>query len=83
MINSEFLQMVDDELRRARSNFPNMRSVHEGFALIDEEHLELREEAYSKHGQRSVKRLTEELVQIAAMCNRLYDDLLSGDIERI
>ncbi len=76
--SSEFPQCVSDELVRARAKFPKPESIPDGWsrnqlmhywsAAIEEEFLELREEVFKQHPRDSS--LREELVQLAAMCQR-------------
>lgn len=90
---SSFQELVDRELQFARNKFPNMNSMHEGYAVILEELdelwewikqkqlPELTEENHRKLGYmyptRNQVEICKELVQIAAMCQRLFEDVAS------
>lgn len=80
VIESPFSEAVRNELGRARNDlkFPPMASLHEGFAVILEEVHEFWNEVKKKPDERSKEKLYEELVQIAAMCQRTAEDLKLG-----
>lgn len=63
------------EYRRAAAKFPPMRSPHEGWAILEEEVLELRDEIF--HG--TPERAREEAAQVGAMALRLMLDCLGGE----
>lgn len=66
-----FAGAVEAELLRARTKHPTpIHSIHEGIAVIEEEFLEAREEVF--HGKHEP--LYRELVQLAAMCQRMAED---------
>ena len=68
-----FLKLVEDELHRSRTKHGDMRSVHEGLGIIEEEFWEVKQEIFkSKHDKAA---LGKELVQLAAMCMKLYYDM--------
>lgn len=70
---SPFLVAVAQECERARRKHPTpIRSLHEGFAIILEEMDELKAEVWQQ--QRDRRALSTELVQIAAMCQRMAED---------
>jgi hypothetical protein len=58
------LDVIRTEYARARSRFGTFNSPHEGFAVLEEEFLELRKEVF-EHG--SAYRMHCEAVQVAAM----------------
>lgn len=69
--------MVERELEAARSAHPAQNSFHEGYAVL----LEEVEEAWALVKTRGLKRdaglrynLLEELVQVAAMAQRMAED---------
>ena len=67
-----FVSDVAWELSRARNKHPRpFLSAHEGIAIIREEYLEVEAEVF--HGDKTQVR--EELVQLAAMCQRMAEDL--------
>jgi len=63
------------ELRSAKSNYPPMRSYHEGYAVIKEELDELWDEIKKKPEERSIDHLRKEALQVAAMAARFAGDL--------
>ncbi|NLG49709.1 MAG: hypothetical protein GX552_06325 [Chloroflexi bacterium] len=75
MDNRTFFSLVEQELQGARAKHPPMHSAHEGFAIILEEVDELKAEVWKKGSAREPKSMRAELIQIAAMCARMADDL--------
>lgn len=75
MSNSDFLFDVAQELENARSKFPDIASLHEGYAIILEETDELWEQIRLKANKRDHDAMRKELVQIAAMAMRTAEDL--------
>lgn len=73
------LELVSTELRGAQENFPPMRSVHEGYAIVLEEVRELEQEIFKSPKVRDSARVREEAIQVAAMAIRLLYDL--GDFD--
>lgn len=73
---TEFAAEVAAELCRARSKHPRkIGSVHEAVAVIEEEFLEFRAVVYSQlRGSQQRFEMWEELVQMAAMCQRAAED---------
>ncbi len=69
-----FTEQVAEELERARQKHPHrLASLHEGYAVILEEFDELWEEI--KTQKVSYYAVLTELVQVAAMCQRLAEDM--------
>lgn len=69
-----FPALVAAELGSARQSHPEkFHSAHEGLSILQEEFEELKAEVYIKI--RSKEKICEELVQLAAMCQRFYEDL--------
>ena len=69
---SDFERLVSRELARARSKHPApIHSWHEGFAVLLEEVDEVKQEVF--HG-RNPNGLLAELIQVAAMCQRMAED---------
>lgn len=68
---------VQNESSRASKKFPPFNSKHEGYAVLLEEVDELW--GAIKNNEKD-RRVWDELVQVAAMCNRFAQDLL-GDRE--
>jgi NTP pyrophosphatase (non-canonical NTP hydrolase) len=72
----EFLVMVKAEHDRARALFPKtLTSTHEGYAVLLEEVDELWEEIKKKDTPETRARMAKEVVQVAAMCMRFYNEL--------
>lgn len=75
-MSSRFASMVLLELNRARALHGNLRSAHEGYAVILEELEEFKAEVFKRRQDRDVEQMVNELVQTAAMCQRLAEDVL-------
>jgi len=74
---SLFGEMVNQELKDARKFHPSsFHSAHEGLAILQEEFEELKAEVFLKN--RDDERIKKELVQLATMCRRFYEDLYSN-----
>ena len=71
---SLFRELVTIELARARSKHADLHSLHEGCSVLLEEVDELWEEVKKRREMRSKKVLRIELVQIAAMAQRMAED---------
>ena len=69
------LYMVAQEMHRAIMMYPVMASPHEGWAIVREEVDELWDEVKKKPSIRSVERMREEAIQIAAMSCRFVEDI--------
>lgn len=70
----EFADLVQEELIKARAAHPDkFHSCHEGLAILLEEFEELKQEVFLKH--RNDENLKKELIQVATMCRRFYEDL--------
>jgi hypothetical protein len=63
------------ELEFARTNFPPMRSEHEGYAILLEEVEELWDEIKKSPKKRDAAALRKEAIQVAAMALRFINDL--------
>ena len=73
--NLHFPQLVNQEINRARKLHANINSLHEAYAVILEELEEFKTEVFKKTANRNTKNMLEELVQIAAMCQKTAEDL--------
>lgn len=73
---SVFADRVSSELLTAREGHPTINSLHEGYAVILEELDEFKAEVWKKSYQRNPLRIFEELVQIAAMAQRVAEDVV-------
>lgn len=70
-----FPMLVSMELQEARHKHGQLKSAHEAWAVIFEELQELQAEVFKKREQRSKESMLRELVQTAAMCQRMAEDL--------
>ena len=76
-----FHTSVAIELLKARSTYRPMASAHEGWAVLLEEVDELWDEVKKKPSARNSTAMYSELVQIAAMAQRMAEDIvLSGKV---
>jgi hypothetical protein len=76
MDSGKFAERVHQELQRARVLHAPIHSVHEGYSVILEELDELWEEIRQKREKRNEGHMVEELVQVAAMAQRMAEDVL-------
>lgn len=67
-------QLVTTELRKARERHRNMRTLHEGYAVLLEEVDEFWDEVKKRNPDPNA--LLEELVQISAMAQRVAEDVV-------
>lgn len=70
------LATVKAEVRRAANNHAALHSSHEGYSVILEEVDELWDEVRRKRANRSLQRMREECIQIAATAVRFIHDLI-------
>ncbi len=70
--------LIEDELWSARRKFPEIRNVHEGYAVILEELDEFWDEVRKKKPDHTAMR--KELIQAAAMCHRVIEDVLEPEL---
>ena len=77
-----FADLVAKEVARARKKHGPMKSHHEAVAVIEEEFIEFRESVFwPPKGQFTDDCAAQELVQLAAMCQRAFEDLkMGGDL---
>jgi len=73
---SEFTNAVSAELARARALHKPYNSAHEGFAILLEELDEFWDEVRKKRALRDPARMYDELVQIAAVAQRIAEDVV-------
>lgn len=72
-----FSEMVEAELAQARVKYPGLQnSAHEGFAVLYEEVDELWDEVRENQLNRNNATMLRELVQIAAMAQRMAEDVV-------
>lgn len=75
---SKFCADVENELDRARAKHPVISSHHQGYGIILEELDEYWDEV--KRNAKDVEIIYSELVQIAAMAQRIAEDMKLVDI---
>ncbi len=73
---SHFQNSVENELEVARAKYRPMASAHEGWAVIREEVDELWEEVKKKPSKRNTGDMYSELVHVAAMAQRMAEDII-------
>lgn len=71
-----FSKDVRRELDRARKKHKNLNSLHEGFGVLLEEVDEFWNEVKKQPKNRNKQRTYHELSQIAAVTQRIAEDLL-------
>jgi hypothetical protein len=81
-VASTFAVLVGLELEMARKKHPPLRSLHEGAAIIKEEYDELWDQVKMRSEYRCNEAVLQELTHIAAMAQRLAEDLRLVDAER-
>ncbi len=69
------MNLVADEIKRARQLHEPMKSAHEAYSVILEEIDEFWDEVKKKRRERSSNKMLAELVQVAAMAIRAGSDL--------
>jgi len=69
-----FQKQVRVELTSARKQHGNINSLHEGYAVILEELDEFKEEVWKRSAKRNKANMLKELIQIAAMAQRVAED---------
>jgi len=68
-----FLKLVEEEIERSRKQHGNIHSAHEGLGVLEEEFWELKLEIFKKKHDK--KAMLGELVQVAAMCAKIAQDM--------
>ena len=71
----QFQISVAIELQKARAAYRPMASAHEGWAVLREEVDELWDEVKKKPSKRNTVDMYNELVQVAAMAQRMAEDI--------
>lgn len=79
VLTDEAIDDVESELNSAVSNYPQMASPHEGFAILKEEVDELWDEVKKKPSQRSKAMMRKEACQVAAMAIRFMIDVCEDE----
>jgi hypothetical protein len=78
MNRDELLEIIEEEVIRAKGLYPTFNSTHEGYAVIFEEIDELWDLVRKNKGIDGDLRMKNECIQIAAMAIRFIEDLCSG-----
>ena len=76
-----FEELVRRELEHARAKHKGANSPHEGYAIILEELEEYWAEVKAQEHRKD--RMVAELVQVAAMCQRVAEDVLMDKPKRV
>lgn len=71
---------IANETYKAIDAYPPFHSAHEGWGVIEEETMELRDEIFVKQGNRDWAKMRDEALQSAAMCLRLIVDIIDPNI---
>lgn len=72
-MTNKFLTLVAEEVERSRKKHGNLHSAHEGLGVLEEEFWEVKQEIFKNKYDKSA--LLGELVQVAAMCAKLVEDI--------
>ena len=78
-LGRRFEDLVVDELAQARAGFRDMASAHEGYAVLLEEVDELWDEVKVNQKRRDPVKMLRELIQVAAMAQRMAEDIIFDD----
>ena len=73
-----FPQLQAAELRAAREQHPPLKSAHEGYAVVLEELDEVW--AHVKTKQPDYRAMRRELIQVAAMAQRMAEEICEREI---
>ena len=71
-----FSDLMEREIDKIRKKTEPVNSWHEGYGILIEEVSELFDEVKKKHNARDNENMTKELTQIAAVCQKMYEDLI-------
>ena len=71
----QIIMEVESEVIGAMSKYPPFNTAHEGCSVLREEFEELWDEVKVKQGKRSLERLHDEAIQVAAMAIRFAYDM--------
>ena len=82
-LSTEFVDLLQAEVRRSESMYPPMHSLMEAASVIREEFEEFWDAVKVKDANRDYENLAEELVQTAAMCMRAYNDIVKLEIDEM
>lgn len=74
-----FRQLVEKVMKANRLRHGRIASPHEGLALILEEVHELQDEVFHRKGKGDPFRMLNELVEIAALCERMAEDVVAKE----
>ena len=74
--SKSFPHAVAIELQSARAKHGPMNSIHEGYAVILEELDEVWDEVKKKTKERDLENLLKELIQVAAMAQKMAEDVV-------
>lgn len=77
-----FSEHVAKELASAREKHGPMLSIHEGYAVILEELDEVWDEVKKKTKERDLENLLKELIQVAAMAQKMAEDVVIPKLKK-
>ena len=76
------LDKIEKEVNDAMIKWPPMHSAHEGYAVLLEEVDELWDEVKLNQKKRSVQKMGDEALQVAAMALRFYLEVCNETVIR-
>lgn len=69
------INAIEDEVTRARENWPRFHNAHEGFAVLLEEVEELKSHVFTNQKRRDLRAMQIEAIQVAAMAVRFASEV--------
>ena len=81
-LKKSFGELAREELASARMKHGPIQSIHEGYALILEELDEVWDEVKKKTKERDIDNLCKELIQVAAMCQKMAEDVVMPKLKK-
>lgn len=70
MTQTDAVNQMQIELRKALDNWPPFNSAHEGYAIVAEEFRELEHHVFTNQKKRDLPAMRQEALQLAAMAIR-------------
>ena len=71
----DFRALMTEKIKKSREKHEPIHSAHEGYAVILEELDEFKAWVWMRRSQRDKSEMLKELVDIAAACQRVAEDL--------
>lgn len=72
---ADFRTLMTEKVKRSREKHEPIHSCHEGYAVILEELDEFKAWVWMRRSQRDKSEMLKELVDVAAACERVAEDL--------